>query len=79
MRGEIRPGDEYGQHGFKELEELYEAKPYQGQDPQLAKVIFLGRDANYPKALAEDKSGFFDYILEYHKNGVAFWEKYRLS
>jgi hypothetical protein len=69
--------EEYGEHGFKKLGELYEAKPYQGQDPRIAKVIFLGRDANYPQALTEDRP-FFNYILEYHQNGVAFWEKYKI-
>jgi hypothetical protein len=72
------PSDEYGEHSFNKLGELYKAKPYQGQDPLVAKVIFLGRDANYPQALAEDKSDFFDYIIEYHQDGVAFWEKYKI-
>ena len=67
----------YGAHGFAELERLYQNKPYQGQDPRSSCVIFLGRDANYPQALAEAET-FFQLILEYHKNGVAFWEKYRL-
>lgn len=69
---------EYGEHGFKEPEKLYEEKPYQGQHPYSAKVIFLGRDANYPQAIGEDKHDFFKYILEYHKDGVAFWKKYKI-
>ena len=69
---------EYGAHGFEELEKLYEEKPYQGQRPAAARVVFLGRDANYPQALDDDKYNFFKYILEYHNDGVAFWKNYNI-
>lgn len=68
------PDTGYGEHGFKELEKLYCEKPYQGQNPQVAKVIFLGRDANYPRIIGD--SDFFKFIIEYHRDGVAFWKKY---
>jgi len=37
-------------------------------------VIFLGRDANYPRLIGD--SSFFRFIREYHSDGVAFWKKY---
>ena len=64
----------YGLHPSKDLIALFKSKPFQGQDPSMAKVIFLGSDANYSKEISEHD--FFRYILEYHKDGVAFWKKY---
>ena len=55
---------------------IFEAKPYQGQDPEKAKVLFIGRDANYPDDLCNHL--FFKRIKEYHRNGVAFWGKYKV-
>lgn len=39
-----------------------------------ASVIILGNDANYSEEISNTE--FFDYILEYQKDGVAFWKKY---
>jgi len=66
--------EDYGKHGFGELERIYRDKPYQGQDPRVAKVIFLGRDANYPRIIGD--SCFFPLILDYHSDGVAFWNNH---
>jgi len=70
------PIDGYGEHGLQKLEKIYRLKPYQGQDPRLAKVIFLGRDANYSRLIGNTE--FFRYILEYHNDGVAFWKNYNI-
>jgi hypothetical protein len=59
-----------------ELRAIFGAKPYQGQDPEKAKVLFVGRDANYPDLPC--KHPFFERIKEYHRDGVAFWEKYEV-
>lgn len=61
--------DEFG----GEWRAIFKAKPYQGQDPEKAKVLFVGRDANYPDLPC--KHPFFERIKEYHRDGVAFWEK----
>ncbi len=55
---------------------IFEAKPYQEQDPEKAKVLFVGRDANYPDDLCNHP--FFERVKEYHQDGVAFWEKYKI-
>lgn len=52
----------------------YKKRPFQGQHPKDAKVIFLGRDANYSNAISSHS--FFNRIIEYHDNGVKFWEIY---
>ncbi len=48
-------------------------KPYQGQDPSQARVVFLGRDANYPKDI-ETRLNCFELVRLYHGDGVGFWE-----
>jgi uncharacterized protein (TIGR02452 family) len=55
---------------------IFETKPYQGQDPEKAKILFVGRDANYPDDLC--KHPFFERVKEYHRDGVAFWVKYKV-
>jgi len=54
--------------------ELFNRKPFQGQLPEKAKIIFLSSDANYSPEISNH--GFFARILEYQKDGVAFWEKH---
>lgn len=56
-----------------ELRAIFKDKPYQGQDPEKAKVLFVGRDANYPDDLCNHP--FFERVKEYHRDGVAFWQK----
>ena len=67
----------YDIHPSKELNALFAETPlpYQGQDPQLATVIFVGLDANYSAELF-DNGDFRERILEYHRDGVAFWKRY---
>ncbi len=66
----------FEKHPSYELVELFKKKPYQGACPEKARIIFLGSDANYsPKITNHD---FFKYILEYHKDGIAFWERYKV-
>jgi len=66
--------DVYQKHQSPELNALFEAKPFQGQNPENAKVIILGNDANYSQEISN--SSFFKFIIEYHVDGVKFWKKY---
>lgn len=67
----------YDIHPSPQLRELFEGMPlpYQGQDPELAAVIFVGLDANYSTAVLADES-FRERILEYHRDGVKFWKSH---
>lgn len=65
---------DFQKHTSSELVELFNKKPYQGQSPEKAKIIFLSTDANYSPAITSHS--FFKYILEYQEDGVKFWEKY---
>ncbi len=63
----------YGIHPSKELVRLFSEKPYQGQNPEKAKILIIGNDANYSPEISTHK--FFENILEYHRDGVSFWKK----
>lgn len=62
-------------HPSSELVQLFKNKPFQGQNPKEAKIIFLSSDANYSSKITNHE--FFKYIIEYQGDGVSFWKKYR--
>jgi hypothetical protein len=64
----------YGIHSSDRLVALFRKSPFQGQHPEKARVIFCGTDANYSEEISCHP--FFDRIIEYQENGVAFWGKY---
>jgi hypothetical protein len=51
--------------------------PYQGQDPKLATVLFVGLDANYSAEVFATEA-FRERILEYHRDGVKFWKHHKI-
>ncbi len=61
-------------HPSQDLVNLFVKQPYQGQSPETAEVVFLSSDANYPKEL--NAHSFFEFILEYQKDGIEFWKKH---
>ena len=67
---------EFQKHTSTEMVSLFQNKPYQGQVPHKAKILFLSSDANYSPEISEHT--FFKYILEYQEDGVDFWNKYNV-
>jgi hypothetical protein len=69
--------NEYDRHASAELKGVFPETQmsYRGQVPGDAKILFVGIDANYSRAISENAE-LFTRILEYHQDGVAFWEKY---
>lgn len=61
----------YLAHPSRELNDLFAHQPYQGQRPANARFLFVGLDANYH--LEIEAQPVFQNILEYHRDGVAFW------
>ena len=61
----------YLRHPSKALNELFKAKPFQGNAPENSKFIFIGLDANYQENIEQESS--FQDVLEYHHDGVKFW------
>ena len=66
----------FSQHDSVELNELFNLRPFQGQHPSRSRVIFFGRDANYPSDIKnnETRPGCFDLLRQYHEDGVGFWQ-----
>lgn len=64
----------FQKHPSHEMVALFNKKPYQGQDPAKAKIIFLSSDANYSNDISNHV--FFKRILEYQEDGVQFWKKH---
>jgi len=64
----------FQKHPSSELVNLFNKRPYQGQSPEKANIIFLSSDANYSPEISNHP--FFNYILEYQADGVSFWDKY---
>ena len=64
----------YGVHPSEQLRELFDAQafPHHGQDPEKARVIIVGLDANYSPEISVAPT-FFERIIEYYKDGVQFW------
>ena len=60
----------FGIHPSSDLVEMFRAKPYQGQRPELARIIFLSSDANYSPRLSQHP--FFQRILDYHSDPIRF-------
>ncbi len=54
-------------------------KGYQGQKPELAKIFFLGNDANFSEKFVshEGKEFLKNHIEPYLKDGVSYWKTKR--
>jgi len=66
----------YQKHSSKILNELFQEKTFQGVSPEKAKFLFVGLDANYADNI--ESQIIFDKIIEYHSDGVSFWQKYKV-
>jgi hypothetical protein len=64
----------YYQHPSDQLNHAFSLKPFQGANPEMAKFLFIGLDANYAKEI--DRSPIYQPLLEYLEDGVTFWSKY---
>ena len=58
----------YSIHPSSKLVDLFKSKPYQGANPENAKILVLGNDANYSEEISNHP--FFKYIIEYHNDDL---------
>ncbi|MCG8277832.1 hypothetical protein [Stenotrophomonas sp. NLF4-10] len=58
-------------HPSPALNEHFVRKPYQGTEPEDARFLFIGLDANYASNI--EQSPIFPSILRYHDDGPGFW------
>src|SRR5688572_27661806 len=68
------PAPPYGAHPSEALNRAFAARPYQGAEPEAARFLFVGLDANYSPTI--EQSAVFERILDYLNDGVAFWKLY---
>lgn len=61
----------YDKHPSVELNRKY--KGYQGQDPNSAKFLFFGLDANFAADIEE--TPIFKELIEYLTDGVEYWKR----
>ena len=66
----------YFKHPSLILTEAFVRRPFQGAEPESARFIFIGLDANYDAAI--EKSPIFQSLLDYLENGVTFWQKHKV-
>lgn len=64
----------YFPHRSPSLIRAFTAKPFQGAQPEEAKFLFVGLDANYDENI--ERSPIFPQLLEYLENGPEFWRKH---
>src|SRR5687767_2045579 len=64
----------YERHPSTELNDLFARKPYQCVSPSRAMFLFVGLDANYDASISAKP--IFSKVLEYHNDGVGFWQKH---
>lgn len=66
----------YQLHPSAKLQALFRKRPFQGGQPENAEFLFVGLDANYAADL--ERAPAFGSIVEYHDDGVAFWQRHRV-
>jgi hypothetical protein len=66
----------YKIHPSSKLNSLFLHKPFQGANPEDALFLFIGLDANYHIEI--ESSAIFSKIIEYHNNGISFWENHNV-
>jgi hypothetical protein len=61
-------------HPSPALNTLFAERPWQGADPLAARLLFIGLDANYAADI--ETSPIFPALLDYHRDGAAFWRRH---
>lgn len=61
-------------HPSQKLHQLYQARNFQGANPEDATILFVGRDPNWAANI--DTFPVFEKVTEYLSDGTTFWKKY---
>jgi hypothetical protein len=63
----------YHLHPSETLRRVFASRPFQGAEPEKAKFVFVGLDANYSAEI--ERSPIFPELLDYLSDGVEFWRR----
>lgn len=66
----------YIPHPSEQLNNLFRERPYQGVPPENASFLFIGLDANYATNISSQS--VFPKVLEYHHDGISFWQNHKV-
>lgn len=55
---------------YEPMRAAWQLRPFQGQNPENAKVLFFGKDANYDSHIT---NAFLAILRQYHEDGPAYW------
>ena len=64
----------FGKHPSVKIQEIFNKRPFQIQEPEKAKIIFLGFDANLDANIEQDEI-FFNKMLQYLYDGIRYWKR----
>jgi len=64
----------FGKHPSEKLQEIFIKRPFQIQEPEKAKIIFLGFDANLDMEIEQNEK-FYIQMLMYLDDGVRYWKR----
>lgn len=65
---------EFREHPSKKLQDLFMQRPFQMQEPEKSRIIFLGLDANFNEDI-ENNHSLFEEFLDYMSDGVGYWKR----
>lgn len=68
--------DKFMQHPSERLQEIFAKRPFQIQEPENARIIFLGLDANFDYNLEEHP--LFEDFIDYIKDGIGYWKREKI-
>ena len=74
---EYNENPRFGKHPSKILQEVFSERPFQIQEPEKAKIIFLGLDANLDKNIEQNEL-FFNEMIGYFRDGINYWKSNRI-
>jgi len=64
---------DFGIHPSIKIQQIFTKKPFQIQEPEKAKIIFLGLDANLDIDIEKNEI-LFNEIIEYFNDGIKYWK-----
>jgi hypothetical protein len=70
------PKSKYQKHPSILLNNLYKINNHQGANPNVAKILFIGRDPNW--AFDIETMSMFNFVEEYLTDGVSFWKSHNV-
>lgn len=68
--------DKFMKHPSERLQEIFAKRPFQIQEPEKARIIFLGLDANFDYNLEEHP--LFEDFIDFIKNGTEYWKREKI-